>query len=79
MAEARNRSVRVKNLPPAIQEGLLQQAFEKIIPIKRLEVFLDKQEAVVELENPAVCTFGSYCMIASAQLTAFVRTLADCC
>ncbi|KAF9483427.1 hypothetical protein BDN70DRAFT_799974 [Pholiota conissans] len=53
VAEARNRSVRVKNLPPATQEGLLQQVLEKIIPVKRVEVFNDKQEAVVELENPA--------------------------
>ncbi|CAA7261390.1 unnamed protein product [Cyclocybe aegerita] len=51
--EARNRSVHIINLPPATQEGLLQQALEKIIPVKRVEVFLDKQEAVVELENPA--------------------------
>ncbi|KAF8195410.1 hypothetical protein BJ912DRAFT_956851 [Pholiota molesta] len=53
VAEARNRSVRIKNLPAATQEGLLQQVLEKIIPVKRLEVFIDKQEAVVELENPA--------------------------
>ncbi|KDR82688.1 hypothetical protein GALMADRAFT_57506 [Galerina marginata CBS 339.88] len=53
VAEARNRSVRVKNLPPATQEGLLQQVLEKIAPVKRVEVFLDKQEAIVELENPA--------------------------
>jgi len=33
---------------------LLQQVLEKIAPVKRVEVFVDKQEAVVELENPAV-------------------------
>ncbi|KAF8964174.1 hypothetical protein BDZ97DRAFT_1816638 [Flammula alnicola] len=53
VAEARNRSVRIKNLPPATQEGLLQQVLEKIVPVKRVEVFLEKREAVVELENPA--------------------------
>lgn len=53
VAEIRSRSVRVRNLPPATQEGLLQQVLEKIAPVKRVEVFVDKQEAVVELENPA--------------------------
>lgn len=55
LAEARSRSVRIRNLPPATQEGLLQQAMEKIAPVRRVEVFVDKQEAVVELENAAVC------------------------
>lgn len=54
MAEARSRSVYIKNLPAGTQEGLLQQILEKVAPVKRVEVFLDKQEAVVELENPAV-------------------------
>ncbi|KAF9527604.1 hypothetical protein CPB83DRAFT_934295 [Crepidotus variabilis] len=53
IAETRSRSVYVRNLPPSTQEGLLQQALEKIIPVKRVEVFLDRQEATVELENPA--------------------------
>ncbi|KAH6912804.1 RNA-binding protein Prp24 [Coprinopsis sp. MPI-PUGE-AT-0042] len=52
-AEVRRRSVRVKNLPPNTQEGLLQQAFEKIAAVKRVEVFADKNEAVVELETTA--------------------------
>ncbi|KAF4617844.1 hypothetical protein D9613_006080 [Agrocybe pediades] len=52
-ADARNRSVRVKNLPPGTQEGLLQQVLSKFAPVKRLEVFLDKLEAVVEFENAA--------------------------
>ncbi|PPR05354.1 hypothetical protein CVT24_007968 [Panaeolus cyanescens] len=54
-AETRTRSVYIKNLPPGTNDGLLQQALEKekIVPIKRVEVFLDRQEAVVELENPA--------------------------
>jgi hypothetical protein len=55
VAEARNRSIRVTNLPPATQEGLLQQMLEKIVPISRVEVFIDKQEAILELKTPAVC------------------------
>lgn len=38
------------------QEGLLQQAIEKIARVARVEVFQDKREAVVELENAAVST-----------------------
>lgn len=53
-AETRSRSVRVRGLPPATQEGLLQQTLEKHALIKRVEVFLDLNEAVVELENAAV-------------------------
>lgn len=54
MAEARSRSIRITNLPPATQEGLLQQMLEKIVPVSRVEVFIDKQEAIVELKTPAV-------------------------
>ncbi|KAJ7855952.1 hypothetical protein B0H14DRAFT_2353000 [Mycena olivaceomarginata] len=52
-ADARTRSVRVRNLPVGTQEGLLQQAMEKIAKVKRVEVFVDLNEAVVELENAA--------------------------
>ncbi|KAI0755299.1 RNA-binding protein Prp24 [Daedaleopsis nitida] len=52
-AEVRNRSVRVRNLPPGTQEGLLQQALEKHAQVKRVEVFQDEAEAEVELENAA--------------------------
>ncbi|KAJ6509029.1 hypothetical protein C8R45DRAFT_463110 [Mycena sanguinolenta] len=52
-ADARNRSVRVRNLPVGTQEGLLQQAMEKIAKVKRVEVFSDLNEAVIELENAA--------------------------
>ena len=55
MAEARSRSIRITNLPPATQEGLLQQMLEKIVPVGRVEVFIDRQEAIVELKTPAVC------------------------
>ncbi|KAF5382630.1 hypothetical protein D9615_003010 [Tricholomella constricta] len=52
-ADTRTRSVRIRNLPAATQEGLLQQTLEKIAAVKRVEVFVDQQEAVVELENAA--------------------------
>lgn len=44
----------MKNLPPGTQEGLLQQALEKHGQVVRVEVFIDKNEAVVELESAAV-------------------------
>ncbi|KAF8349290.1 hypothetical protein F5887DRAFT_945363 [Amanita rubescens] len=53
MADVRSRSIRIRNLPPGAQEGLLQQVLEKVVPVKRVEVFLDKQEAVVELPGAA--------------------------
>jgi hypothetical protein len=56
-ADVRSKSVRVRNLPAASQEGLLQQILEKIAPVKRVEVFADLKEAVVELENVAVSRF----------------------
>ncbi|KAG6850068.1 hypothetical protein H0H93_001618 [Arthromyces matolae] len=52
-ADIRNRSIRIRNLPANTQEGLLQQAIEKIAAVKRLEVFIDQNEAVVEFENAA--------------------------
>ncbi|KAJ6584742.1 hypothetical protein B0H19DRAFT_1319016 [Mycena capillaripes] len=52
-ADARTRSVRVRNLPAGTQDGLLQQAMEKIAKVKRVEVFVDLKEAVIELENAA--------------------------
>ena len=59
-ADAATRSSRVLNLPQTTHdasttEGLLQQAFEKHAPVKRLEVFADKREAIVEFETAAVC------------------------
>jgi len=53
-AEIRQRSVRIRGLPPQAQEGLLQQFLDKLTSIKRVEIFEDKHEAVVELENTAV-------------------------
>ncbi|KAJ7075864.1 hypothetical protein B0H15DRAFT_916497 [Mycena belliarum] len=52
-ADVRSRSVRVRNLPVGTQEGLLQQAIEKIAKVKRLEVFVELKEAVIELDNAA--------------------------
>ncbi|KAI0700046.1 RNA-binding protein Prp24 [Cerioporus squamosus] len=52
-AEVRNRSVRLRNIPPGTQEGLLQQELEKHARVKRVEVFADIGEADVELENAA--------------------------
>ncbi|KAK1236238.1 Splicing factor [Marasmius sp. AFHP31] len=52
-AEVQSRSIRIANVPPSTQEGLLQQAIEKIAAVKRLEVFEGKGEAVLELENAA--------------------------
>ncbi|GAW06502.1 rna-binding protein prp24 [Lentinula edodes] len=52
-AELASRSIRVKNLPVSTQEGVLQQMFEKFVSVKRLELFEDVNEAVVELESPA--------------------------
>jgi hypothetical protein len=53
--DATARSLRVKNLPEDTQEPLLQQAFEKLVPVKKVETFADSGEAVVELVNLAVC------------------------
>nr|XP_031864419.1 uncharacterized protein CI109_000333 [Kwoniella shandongensis]KAA5531491.1 hypothetical protein CI109_000333 [Kwoniella shandongensis] len=52
-AEKRSRSVRLSNLPDNAQEGLLQQALEKFVPVKRLEMFARSHEAVAELESQA--------------------------
>jgi len=54
IAEARTRSVIISNLPSNTQEGLLQQVLEKIMPINRIEVFLDKKLAILELQSQAV-------------------------
>ncbi|KAF8584488.1 hypothetical protein K439DRAFT_1633508 [Ramaria rubella] len=49
----RSRTLRVKNLSPGTQEGLLQQALEKHAKVSRIEVFHKKNEAIVELVNVA--------------------------
>ncbi|EEB91729.1 hypothetical protein MPER_09865, partial [Moniliophthora perniciosa FA553] len=52
-AEIKSRSLRIRNLPPGVQEGLLQQVVEKVAEVKRLEVFADLNEAIVEFTNAA--------------------------
>lgn len=49
-----DRSVRLHGLPPKTQEGLLQQALEKIVPVKKVEFFQDTGEASAELASAAV-------------------------
>ena len=49
-----SRSVRVKNLPPGTQEGLLQQTLEQHANVKRVEIFQELNQATVELENTSV-------------------------
>jgi hypothetical protein len=44
-------SLRVKNVPEDTQGGLLQQVFERLVPVKRVAIFVDSGEAVVELVN----------------------------
>jgi len=40
------RSLRVKDLPKDTQEPLLQQIFERPVPVQRVEVFVDSGEPV---------------------------------
>lgn len=49
-----SRSVRIRNLPPGTQEGLLQQVLEQHANVKRVEVFEEINQATVELENVSV-------------------------
>lgn len=49
-----SRSVRIRNLPPGTQEGLLQQTLEQHAIVKRVEVFEEINQATVELENTSV-------------------------
>lgn len=73
----RNRSIRMRNLPPGIQEGLLQQELEKHTRVKRLEVFAQLNEAILELESAAVSVSPS---VRDAVLTRHAyRKQGDCC
>lgn len=55
MADAKNRSIRIRNIPAGAQEGLLQQALEKVAPgITKVEIFEGTGEATVELATAAV-------------------------
>jgi hypothetical protein len=53
-AEELSRSIRLTGLVSRTQEGLLQQALEKIAKVKRVEVFADLAEAVVEFASAGV-------------------------
>lgn len=53
-ADKRERTIRLHGLPEGTQEGLLQQALEKIAPVQRVEVFAKSHEAIAELASQAV-------------------------
>ena len=44
----------MNDIPAGMQEALLQQALEKIVPVRRLELFAKTKHAQAELENQAV-------------------------
>lgn len=58
--EKRERTVRLHGLPDGVQEGLLQQVLEKVVPVKRVEVFSAAREALVELPSPKVSKRGRF-------------------
>jgi hypothetical protein len=47
--DIKDRSVKLTGLPPKTQDGLLQQCLEKLTNVKRVEVFNERAEAIVEL------------------------------
>ncbi|BGP66332.1 Splicing factor [Rhodotorula toruloides] len=51
--EKENRGVRVRGLDPSTQEAIIQQEFEKLAPVRRVNYIAGSTEAVVLLENPA--------------------------
>lgn len=51
--ETNSRSIRIKNVPNDTQEGILQQALEKIAPVVRVQLLGDRNEAIVELTSMA--------------------------
>lgn len=51
--DRRAKTVRLHNVPEGTQEGLLQQALEKLVSVKRLEMFAKQHEAVALLEHAA--------------------------
>lgn len=67
-ADTRSRSLRVRGLPPNTQEGLLQQTLEKLAPVKRVEVFEDKKEAVVEFQSAAVSPRIHFCVLFACRI-----------
>ncbi|GAA5982729.1 hypothetical protein JCM10908_006763 [Rhodotorula pacifica] len=51
--EVENLGVRVRGLAPETQEGIIQQEFEKIAPVRRINYVAGTTEAVVLFENAA--------------------------
>ncbi|GAA5854941.1 hypothetical protein JCM9279_003579 [Rhodotorula babjevae] len=51
--ETENRGVRVRGLATDTQEAVIQQEFEKLAPVRRVNYVAGSTEAVVLLENPA--------------------------
>lgn len=47
--DIKDRSIKLTGLPPKTQDGLLQQCLDKLTNVKRVEVFNEKAEAIVEL------------------------------
>lgn len=54
LKEKRARTVRLNDLPEGVQEALLQQALEKVVPVRRLELFTKTRHALAELNSEAV-------------------------
>lgn len=52
--EVENLGVRVRGLAPETQEAIIQQEFEKIAPVRRVNYLAGTTEAVVLFENAAV-------------------------
>jgi hypothetical protein len=73
--DKRSRTIRVYDLPEGTQEGLLQQALEKLAPVKRLEMFAKSHEAMVELTNAAVSACPAKLTEGHRQATSTPRTL----
>jgi hypothetical protein len=62
-----SRSIKLTGLAPRTQEGLLQQALEKVAKVKRVEVFADPAEAVVEFASAAVSQQPTYRVLSCAE------------
>ena len=59
-ADVLNRSVRIHGLPTDVQDGLLQQALEKLSEgVRRVELFAGTGEATIELDTSAVRVQGN--------------------
>ncbi|KZT61784.1 hypothetical protein CALCODRAFT_490685 [Calocera cornea HHB12733] len=52
-AELRNRSVRLRKIPPGTQEAIIQQTLEKLAAVRKVVMKTGTDEAVVECETVA--------------------------